>query len=650
MNPLLITIRCAMLSFITLAVHTACAQTIFKADLLDSIAAHELKSRQLQQNLISLANTSNYDLKHASIYIAPSLISNFIKGKITYSYKILQPSQSIEFDASDNLTISKVIWNNINLNYTHNNDILTVAFPNLQSIKTDSILIEFEGNPSATGLGSYNEDKHGDDSVKVVWTLSQPYGSRDWMPCKMTLSDKIDSFEITIETDSGYMGVSNGLLINSLTLPNGKNAYHWSQHYPIATYLIAFAVTNYDTFHLSANTKNGAIPLHFYHFPESKQEWERDAIHVQNCMTLFDSLFGNYPFPRDHYGETQFMWGGGMEHQTNSFMYNLWFELVAHELAHQWFGDKVTCGSWQDIWLNEGFATYLAGLAYENIQPIYWKAYLQTIGRRASSLEKGSVFVTDTNNVARIFSGALSYSKGAYVLHMLRWKISDSLFYHSLNSYLNDSSLIYGFSSTADLKNHIEKAIGRDFTPFFQQWVYGSGYPSYTLLWSQKNELLDLKLLQRTSDPESVNFFDFKVELRVLGKDIDTIILVDNTFSGQDFQFNFNKKIDTILIDPNLWILTRNNQTIKLPDVDDKKGFYLFPNPASSKINLVLNPLLNASHIKIIGDNGVIAISHELKNIFETISIDIEKLSSGTYVCAIYGNEKLLSSKSFIKY
>jgi len=626
------------------------AQTIFKADLLDSIILYETKNREIQQSIISLANSGNYDLQYASINLSPSLSNNFISGKIKYRFNLLKTSSFIEFDASDNLIITNVKWHNTNLIFTHSDNILSINFPASQNPQSDSIEIEYQGNPNATGLGSYNEDKHGEDSVKVVWTLSQPYGSRDWMPCKMTLTDKIDSSDIKIEVDSGFMGVSNGLLLGAEILPNGKSIFHWSQHYPIATYLIAFAVTNYDTFHLTANTQSGIIPLHFYHFPESKDEWKQDAIHVQNCMTLFDSLFGNYPFPRDHYGETQFMWGGGMEHQTNSFMYNLWFELVAHELAHQWFGDKITCGSWQDIWLNEGFATYLAGLAYENIQPIYWNAYLQTIGRRATSIEKGSVFVSDTNNVSRIFSGALSYSKGAYVLHMLRWKIGDSLFYGALNNYLHDPNLEFGFSATSDLKFHIEQITGNPIDDFFEKWVYGSGYPSYTALWSQKNNNVKIKLLQATSDPESVSFFDFKVEIRIKGQFVDSIIKLDHSFSGQEFELELSSKIDTVLIDPNLWILSKNNKTIKLPDVDDKKEFYLFPNPVTDELNLIINPEdKDFKYVKLISSNGKVAAIHEVKNLFGKISINTSGIQSGNYVCAIFSSKRLISSKSFVK-
>lgn len=628
----------------------AIAQSVFKADLLDSIVAHEQIHRQLQQEQISLAASDNYDMQYARIEVAPSQNTRFISGKILYKYKLLKSSSSIELDASDDLVISSVKWHGQNIVYTHSNDILTIAFPSAQNPQEDSLQIIYSGIPNETGLGSYNEDKHGSDSVKVIWTLSQPYGARDWMPCKMTLSDKVDSFDMFIEVDSGFTAISNGLQISATSISNSKSVFHWAEHYPIASYLIAFAVTNYDTFNLSVDIANGLMPLHFYTFPESKSDWKGEANNVVNCMSLFDSLFSGYPFSRDHYGETQFIWGGGMEHQTNSFMYNVWFELVAHEMGHQWFGDNITCGSWQDIWLNEGFATYLSGLAYENIQPIYWKAFLQTIGKRAVSLDKGTVYVDDTNSVSRIFSGALSYSKGAYVLHMLRWKIGDSLFYSALNNYLKDTKLNFGFATTADLQRNIEATIGKPINDFFEKWVYGSGYPTYTALWSQSNGKLKMKLLQSTSDPESVDFFDLKVELLLVGQNIDTVLLLNHSFSGEEFIIDINQEVDSVFIDPNLWILSKNNKSIRLPNIDDSSDFFLFPNPASQAIHLVIYPgSANLNSVKIISMEGKVVATQQITNPYETLTLNTENLQKGVYTYALYHDGKYISGRRFVK-
>ncbi len=200
--------------------------------------------------------------------------------------------------------------NGVPTTVTQSGDIVTVDMPNGSSSFYDTIVMAYSGNVTASGFGSFGNTKQGPDSVPVLWTLSEPYGARDWMPCKMTLTDKIDSFDIFIQSRGNLKGISNGVLKALIPQTNGDTLYHWHHSYPIATYLIAIALTNYDTFSRVANTAHGAIPIHYYHYPQSKTEWERDEINVTNAILFFDSLFGEYPFKRDHYGQTQFSWGG----------------------------------------------------------------------------------------------------------------------------------------------------------------------------------------------------------------------------------------------------------------------------------------------------------------------------------------------------
>ena len=156
--------------------------------------------------------------------------------------------------------------------------------------------------------------------------------------------------------------------------------------------------------------------------------------------------------------------------------------LMAHEYAHQWFGDMVTCGSWQDIWLNEGFATYCGTALFpEYVAPDYYKSYLQSIFNSAVSQPNGSVFVTDTADVNRLFSSRLTYNKGAYVLHMLRGVLGDSTFFAVSEDTLNDPAIRFGYARTADLRRNMELESGKDLSVFFQKWIYGEGYPTIML-------------------------------------------------------------------------------------------------------------------------------------------------------------------------
>ncbi|MEI2747579.1 MAG: M1 family aminopeptidase [Ferruginibacter sp.] len=144
---------------------------------------------------------------------------------------------------------------------------------------------------------------------------------------------------------------------------------HWKHRYPIATYLVCFAVTNYAVFNNSVQLGNVNLPMVTYCYPESQTAFEAGTQNTLDAMQLFSQYFGEYPFIKEKYGHVQFGWGGGMEHQTSTFIVSTNESLVAHELGHQWFGDKITCASWEDIWLNEGFATYLARFYMENKYP-----------------------------------------------------------------------------------------------------------------------------------------------------------------------------------------------------------------------------------------------------------------------------------------
>ena len=251
---------------------------------------------------------------------------------------------------------------------------------------------------------------------------------------------------------------------------------------------------------------------------------------VVPMIQVYDTLFGIYPFQQEKYGHAQFGWGGGMEHQTMTFVSSFGFELIAHELAHQWFGDKITCGSWTDIWLNEGFATYLSGLCYEHLAPAWWKRFRQVRVENIVSQPGGSVFCTDTTNVNRIFDSRLSYAKGAMILHQLRWILGDSAFFTGLNNYLCDASLSYGFARTSNLKSHLENTSGQDLTWYFNDWFTGEGFPYYHIKWSQTGNEVTYNVSQTQSNP-SVNFFSMFIPVQFKNATHDTILRVWNSFS-----------------------------------------------------------------------------------------------------------------------
>ena len=220
----------------------------------------------------------------------------------------------------------------------------------------DSLSIYYKGTPVGGGFGSFVQSIH--NGVPVIWTLSEPYGAKDWWPCRNGLDDKADSIDIYITHPSKYKASSNG--VPEAEVQQGSTTIsHYKHRYPIASYLVAFSVTNFSTFTDYAAIGNKNVPVISYVYPEDSAYFHSNVNSVMNGLSLYSNRFTPYPFLTERYGQTQFGFGGGMEHQTNSFVINAEENLVTHELAHQWFGDKVTCGSWQDIWLNEGFATFV---------------------------------------------------------------------------------------------------------------------------------------------------------------------------------------------------------------------------------------------------------------------------------------------------
>ncbi|MFZ4544682.1 MAG: M1 family aminopeptidase, partial [Saprospiraceae bacterium] len=272
----------------------------------------------------------------------------------------------------------------------------------------------------------------------------------------------------------------------------------------------------------------------------------------------------------------------GMEHQTMSFMVNFGYELMAHELAHQWFGDAVTCGTWEDIWLNEGFATYLSGLCYERFfKNTYWGQFKAGRINSVVSAPDGSVWVDDTTQVNRIFNGRLSYAKGAMVLHMLRWELGDQVFFQAIRNYLNDPDRSYAFAQTKHLKGHFEKVSGRNLDEFFKDWYYGQGYPTYNLKWSQTGNNLAVVVGQTQSSPV-VSFFEMELPIRVIGKAGEQIdFRLKNDFSGQSYVLNVPFSVQKIEFDPDLWLISKENQvTVASKDLHDYNGYVISPNPA----------------------------------------------------------------------
>jgi len=573
------------------------------------------------------AQADNIDVTYYKCLWSVDPSQNFISGNVQINFKSVSSNvDTLFFDLSNSLVCDSIVFHQQAISFLHQNNKLLIPTQGVLSI--DSITIYYHGIPSASGFGSFKQATH--QGNPIIWTLSQPYGASDWWPCKNTLNDKADSIDVLIDVPSDMVAVSNGVLLSQQQ--NGaKKIYHWKHQFPVATYLIAFAVTNYSLieFNIPFDTTNTIIQNYVY--PEDSTLASSQVLKIIPTMQLFDSLLGVYPFYKEKYGQAQFGWGGGMEHQTISFLNNFGNELVAHELAHHWFGDKVTCNSWEDIWLNEGFATYLSGLTYEYLYPAnYWLQFKKGKINSVTSLKWGSVKCTDTTSVGRIFNSRLTYNKGAMILHQLRFVIGDQAFFTALRNYLNDSSLAFKNASTSNLKYHFESASGVNLDDYFNSWYEGQGYPSYKIVWSQLNNQISLNCSQSTSD-SSVSFFKLPVPIQLIGDNKDTLLILENKFNYQNFSFNVNFKVDTIIINPNADIITA--QSIALSQKQENIAQYYFsiiPNPANDYINLNFNELQNDFQIQLIDMAGRVVLNENYQEA-QSINLSAINLSNGAY-------------------
>lgn len=546
-----------------------------------SVWFHAFSARE-RNGLVSADNRS--DIRYCRMHWTVDPAVKYIQGEVTTVFEPTELIDSLEFDFSANMSMDSIRYHGQLLGFTRSDNILSVHFSSsLPAFLPDSLTFFYRGEPASTGFGAFVVNKH--DSIPILWTLSEPYGAMEWWPCKQALNDKIDSLDILITHPDGYRAASNGLLVAETTT-GGWTTAHWRHRYPIAAYLVGMAVTNYETFTIPAPFGEDTIPIVNYVYPESLSQAQAEIAGNVAHMQFFSELFGLYPFHREKYGHAQFGWGGGMEHQTMTFVGNFGFELLAHELAHHWFGNDVTCGSWEDIWLNEGFATYLSGLCYENLQPQYWQGFKQGRIGHVTSEPGGSLRVDDTTNIGRIFSGRLTYNKGAMVLHMLRWICGDSAFFAGARNYLEDPAIAFGYARTPILLAHLETASGKDLDGFFADWYDGEGYPSYQVTWSQNIDNQVKIILHQTQSHPSVPFFELPVPLQLYGSGQPVAIRLDHTFDGQIFDVPANFTVDSIVFDPDFWLISRDNTVTQITTSDE-------PEEANFVLRVEPNPVRN---------------------------------------------------------
>ena len=584
-------------------------------------------------------NTLNYDLQYQRMELSLDPAIYAVSGSVTSHFKPNQAMGSIYFDLNNSLTVSSVQYHGSSLNFQQlaTKEVKIDFQTPLSANVLDSLTISYSGAPS-TALGAFTTSMQG--GAYVLATLSEPYGAQDWFPTKQSLNDKIERFDIKITAPSQYNVASNGLLISETTLAGNLKTTFWRTQYPIAAYLVAVAITNFTK--LTDTIGVPPFPFINYVYPSTAADAGSMANinWTKQIMNTFENYFGAYPFRNEKYGHMQFMYGGGMEHQTMTSMGSWEQGLIAHELAHQWFGDKVTCGAWNDIWLNEGFATFGQHVAYEKLlmTNTEFMTYLSSEIAYITTLPGGSVYVADANlgSVGNIFNGRLSYSKGGYVLRMMKWILGETAFYNALKDYHARPALAYNYVRTADFKNSVLISTNKDFTEFFNDWIYGQGYPTYDIRWKQTGNVVAFKASQTQSNA-SVSFFEMPLPIKVNGTLGEVAYFsLDNSYNNQYFFETVNFTVASVQFNYEYQIIEKNSTVaqdtnLKVDEIDVAQ-FALYPNPAKNEI--FLKGIKKSADFTIFSADGRLVKRDTYKpgNV-----INISSLVPGVYVLQISG-------------
>lgn len=639
------------------------AQTLNKdfENLVDS----ERKAASKRMAVVINPDTYNYDVTYHKLEFKVDPANFYIEGKVTTTYTAITNMTSLVFDLaritdtsdpnySSQIEVSSVKMNGNNLTFTRNDEELIINLPTTQAAGSSATVeITYAGAPAGSGFGSFITTDH--NGTPVLWTLSEPFGARDWWPCKQDLNDKVNAIDVYITAPSQYNSVSNGLQQSKTDNGDGTSTTHFHHGYAIPAYLVAIAVTDYQIYNQQGGlgtTASPFFPIVNYMFPETAPENTASVSVTPDIINFYETKFGDYPFRNEKYGHAQFGWGGGMEHTTVSFMtaddsgaYSR--ELIAHEMGHQWFGDKVTCGSWKDIWLNEGFATYLAAMVIEHFDGD--AAFTTEKGDMISiitSNPSGAVYLTDSEalSVNRIFSSRLTYNKGAMVLNMLRFKLGDANFFQALRNYLNDPLLAYGYALTSNLKSHLENVSGISLTEFFNDWVYNQGYPSYNINVQSIAAGQARVTINQTQSHSSVSFFEMPVPIRLTGSGgQQQDYVLDNTTNGQQFIINVPFTPTGVVFNPKKDIISKNSNATLAADVFEFEATAtVYPNPATDELNVVVpqNQMLQS----VVLYN---ALGQKI-GVYNTEKVNLNGLSAGMYSAEIMTNSGR-SLKKFIK-
>lgn len=500
-----------------------------------------------------------------------------IKGSINIGLQAISPQlEIIHLDLVSNLVCLEVESGGNSLFFEHTGDSLLVHLAHPLAIaEIETLTVAWGGRPLPHGsfraglmfrlhhAGTLTDPS---DDMPAIASVSETWSAHSWWPCKDHPADKaMVSLAATVPDTLSL--VSNGILLAVEHTQPGWTTYRWSENYPLPTYLVSVAASNYATWSddctvSSAYGPDQTIPLGFHVFPHDQPDGLLDLAVTCEAMQFMTDLAGPYPYDGEKYDQVEIKWAGSMEHPTATSLSMIFFTgdsrfetLLVHELAHQWYGNSLTPAAWEDIWLNEGFARYCEALWVEERQGRQaYLDFMNLIGPdHYPDLFAGQGLLGDPDP---ILPNLLVYDKGAWLLHSLRLLLGDQTFFELLTTYANDTQLKHGSVTSADFVRLTEEAAGRNLTHFFDPWLLTE---SVVTLHANVD-------IEPRGESGAVNF-DFQqlqevwmetaipVTVHCPAGDTRTVLVM--TQRTQQFSLNFDCPVDSVTVDPEKTVMMR---------------------------------------------------------------------------------------------
>ncbi len=636
----------------------------------DGALAGEAGDTDVISYLLDIEITPEYDGGGA-------FVDTLVAGTCTIAAEAtIDGLSQFDVDLRANMTVNGVTGDAAG--FVHVGDVIEITLDRTYNTgESFQVVVDYRGHPEDAGFGTFRQWTR--NGSPVIATMSEPYYAHHWWPCKDTLGDKTTA-QTFLTVPGDLLAVSNGTLTGVDVLTGNRKRYRWQESYPIIPYLVSMAITNYQQYDLVYEYDDGGpqtMPVNCFVYPD---HWdfgldEPMAAYKAGCDELLDMLttlsgaYGQYPFVAEKYGvvETGGL-TGSMEHQTISSMVRVdnYSHIMCHELAHQWWGDEVTCGTWYDIWLNEGFASYSEPIYQERRPGGGTSAFWTRVNQRRPGNPDAQVYRTDISSVWSIFSGNDVYNKGSWVLHMLRHVMGDAAFFDALADYR--ATYAHGSATTADFAATISASFGEDLTFFADQWVMGPGSLRYR--WNYRSrtiggqEYLILEIRQ-VQDTVGYGLFVMPLDIRVTTAGGSTVETVWNDGWTEYYVWPIDGAPTLVEVDEDggvndrNWVLVPAGEkvqdafVVEAPPVIVEAAIDVFggAQPGTTTIALTFSEdigELSADDVSLVGEStgGYAAANVDYSSMTQTATVTYQSLPSDVYAFAVFDDAVSANGKA----